>query len=54
MSITKQELQDWLATLPEGAEVAVDEGGLTLVEVGQDAYVEVGGIPDGEETHGDI
>ena len=62
--IDKQELIRWLNTLPEDADVAIDEGGLTLVEVEfipnhnpdyqgpyeeTGAYLEVGGIPLGDE-----
>lgn len=49
-----KELKRWLATLnPEGF-VAVDDGGLTLVELNEHlnetgAYLEVGGIPFEEE-----
>lgn len=61
-----KELIEWLQTLPADADVAVDEGGLTLVHVIEGlppdyeagdleprnvSYFEVGGIPlDEEET----
>jgi hypothetical protein len=43
--ITVSELSGWLAGLNPGACVAVDEGGLALVEVGTEQYLEVGGVP---------
>ena len=44
------ELQRWLGTLPKDSQVAVDEGGLTLVVVGdQGVYLELGGVPDDAE-----
>ena len=48
--IEKSELQAWLDTLSEDADVAIDDGGLTIVEIGDDgepteAYLEIGGIP---------
>lgn len=54
----KKEIERWLSTLPDNADVAVDEGGLNLVEVKGDgevgeAYLEVGGVPlddDGDEV----
>lgn len=50
MAMTNTELKDWLATLPADAHVGVDEGGLTLRVVEDDqAYLEVGGMPDPEE-----
>ncbi len=49
-----QEIVKWIKKLPKSSSVAVDEGGLTLVEVDKNgkttgAYLEVGGVPlDGE------
>jgi hypothetical protein len=48
--IAVKELKRWLETLPENGHVAVEDGGLDLVEVGQDgkpteAMLAVGGIP---------
>ena len=48
MAIDVNELIRWLRTLPDDADVAIDEGGLTLVEVEGDAYMEVGGLPNDE------
>lgn len=52
--IAKTELRRWLEALPDDAGVAIDDGGLCLVEIDAsgrqtDAYMEIGGIPD-EET----
>lgn len=48
--ITVLELCQWLATLPAGASVGVDDGGLTLrhalVSADKAAYLEIGGLPD--------
>jgi hypothetical protein len=41
-----KEVQGWLATLGDNADVAVDDGGLMLVFVDNpDVYLEVGGVP---------
>lgn len=53
----RNELITWLQTLPEGTDVAIDDGGLTLVALveladggdGTGTYIEVGGIPGSEE-----
>lgn len=47
MAMEKSELQEWLNTLPDDAVIAVDDGGLTLVQVGTGGktYCEVGGEP---------
>lgn len=46
----KEELERWLGTLQPGQRVGVDEGGLTLMAVGKDACLEVGGFePDAAE-----
>ncbi|MFC5862068.1 hypothetical protein ACFPT7_07170 [Acidicapsa dinghuensis] len=45
MAIGAAELRRWIESLPEASEVAIDEGGLTLIEIGGDAYLEVGGVP---------
>ncbi len=47
------ELKAWLATIHDDHGVAVDDGGLTLVELDPNhqptgAYLEVGGIPEPE------
>ena len=47
----KQDLIDWLDSLPAGTNVGIDEGGLMLVTADPDspAYLEVGGIPSDDE-----
>ena len=55
--MSKKEIERWIGTLPDDANVGIDEGGLNLVEVNADgsqgeAYLEVGGIPDEEELAG--
>ncbi len=46
--MTVAEVKRWLNTLEKDADVAVDEGGLALVQVGTHGaiYCEVGGEPD--------
>ncbi len=51
-------LADWLKSLPNSSSVAVDDGGLTLVEIDKngkqtDAYWEVGGVPLPEDVAAD-
>lgn len=47
MSVT--EVREWLASLPDDAMVAVDDGGLCLQLVSDESvYCEVGGLPDHE------
>lgn len=45
MAMDKKQIMDWLKTLPPKAEIAIDEGGTTLIEMHGDAYLEVGGEP---------
>jgi hypothetical protein len=45
MAIGIDELIRWAESLPDSAEVAIDEGGLVLVEVDGEAYLEIGGTP---------
>lgn len=54
MAIDVKELIRWATTLDPQSEVAIDEGGLALVELTNaglptNAYLEVGGIPEDEE-----
>jgi hypothetical protein len=53
MAVPASELQRWAFTLPGDALVGVDEGGLTLVVEDSDAYLEVGGMSEGEDTQPD-
>lgn len=46
MAILVSELERWLSRLSSDAEVAIDEGGLILSEVGSGAYIEIGGEPN--------
>lgn len=48
--IAKKELVEFIDSLPDDSNVAVDDGGLTLVEIDRNgeetgACIEVGGIP---------
>jgi hypothetical protein len=50
----KQEVLDWINTLDDGSGIAIDEGGLSLVEIDAngdetDAYLEVGMTPSEED-----
>jgi hypothetical protein len=47
--MSNAEIKEWSATLPEEANIGVDEGGLTLVVEDSNAYLEIGGIPDPDE-----
>jgi hypothetical protein len=50
MSDTVRHVIKWLQILPPDAEVGVDEGGLTLIVVGDpEPYFELGGVPDEDE-----
>ncbi len=54
MAIDVKELIRWATTLDPQSEVAIDEGGLALVELTNtglptNAYLEVGGIPEDED-----
>ncbi len=47
------EVQRWLGTLSPGSSIAIDDGGLAIVEIlenGQksEAYLEIGGEPEKE------
>jgi hypothetical protein len=44
--ISKNELAQWLATLPEDEWVGIEDGGLTLQTASGDQYIEVGGTPE--------
>ena len=52
--ISKKEPQDWLDTVEDDGFVAIDDGGLQLVELDADreetgAYLEVGGTPEEDD-----
>ena len=43
-------LKEWPASIDDESDVAIDEGGLTMVLVGtSQAYIEIGGEPEKEE-----
>ncbi len=49
--MAKREVLDWLNTLPDDCDIAIDDGGLALVVVNrgewaETAYCEVGGVPE--------
>lgn len=48
---TAKELGEWIATLSPDTQLAVDDGGLTIVEVNneRDIYFEIGGTPDEDD-----
>ena len=50
MAMNASELIEWLQSLSPDAAVAIDDGGLTLVEVDGDAWCEVGGVPEDEKS----
>jgi hypothetical protein len=48
------EVSRWLATLPANGDIAIDDGGLSLVLVAppddtDPPYLEVGGLPDNDD-----
>jgi hypothetical protein len=48
MAICKEELKQWLDTLPEHDEIGVDAEGLNLTsKLDTEAYLEIGGMPEG-------
>lgn len=51
MAATKAEMVEWFASLKDKDLVAIDDGGLALVLVGQqgEVYFEIGGVPGDEE-----
>ena len=49
MAVRKEDLIEWLQEdIPEGAMLAIDDGGLTLCVIGENAYYEIGGLPGDE------
>lgn len=44
-----KQIREWMATLPDDAEIGVDDGGLCLRVEGNDAYLEIGGMPQGDD-----
>lgn len=50
MAMTVSEIKEWLDSLPADASVGIDDGGLALQQVGTEAYLEIGGIPEDENV----
>ncbi|WP_033247127.1 hypothetical protein [Nocardia carnea] len=53
--IDRNTLKTWLDTLPAATDIAIDDGGLTLLAINAnghptDAYLEVGGIEEPDIT----
>lgn len=45
----KREVQEWLDSLPDDAEISIDDGGLCLVtDAESSSYLEIGGLPEEE------
>ncbi len=49
--MSKAEVVEWIGTLSDTSSVAIDEGGLTLVEIDVEGVptrscIEIGGVPD--------
>jgi hypothetical protein len=47
--MSKQDVSAWLDTLPEDAEIGIDDGGLCLQMHDSEAYLEIGGLPEGDQ-----
>jgi hypothetical protein len=50
MAMIVSEIKEWLESLPPGALVGIEEGGLSLQQIGGEAYLEIGGIPEDENV----
>ncbi len=51
--MSKKQLERWLKTLPKDSDIAIDDGGLQLIEIDTDGeetgdYLEIGGKPEDE------
>ena len=51
-----QEVKEWINTLDNHNYVAIDDGGLAIIELTPDgeetgAYCEIGGTPDNDNAH---
>lgn len=51
--ISKNELEKWLKTLPEDAEIGIDDGGLIL-STPDGIYIEMGGLPINPEDDAEM
>lgn len=45
MVMTARDIRAWIETVPDDAEVGINDDGMCLEVVGSDAYLEVGGLP---------
>ena len=52
MSTKACALKEWLATIPDNAEVAIGDSGLILTVMDSEAMFELGGVPIDDETWG--
>lgn len=53
MAMDANELKEWVDSLKPGALVAIDDGGLILIQVGvSENYIEIGGEPLDTDTEG--
>lgn len=51
MAMTVREVKEWLDSLGDEDLIGIDEGGLALQSIGRiGIYLEIGGIPEGEES----
>jgi hypothetical protein len=48
--MSASEITRWLGTLDPDTQVGVDESGLTLTTEDKSAYLEMGGLPDWDES----
>jgi hypothetical protein len=46
--MAKREIASWLESLPDDAEIGIDDGGLALQVHKSDECLEVGGLPEAE------
>ena len=56
MGMIAKDVKEWLQTIPDDHVIAIDDGGMLLVDIDEkddDVYLEIGGIPEEEqpETH---
>ena len=49
--MTNREITAWLNTLPEDAEIGIDDGGMALQVLGEEEYLEVGCMPEDDAEY---
>ena len=49
MPLTNDTLREWLASLPKGTVVAIDDSGFYLATEGMQDYIEVGMFPEADD-----